>query len=376
MTGDGQGAGVQRVDVALNDGRSYPILLGDDILGQPGLLDPYIGSQALVVTNDAVAARYLPALQESLRADGSRQVDVIAIGDGEEHKSLATYSRVLDALIAKRHNRSTTVVALGGGVVGDVAGFAAATYQRGVALVQIPTTLLALVDSSVGGKTAVNHPSGKNLVGAFHQPRAVIADVNVLKTLPQRELAAGLAEVVKYGVIADAEFFTWLEAHIEALAARDPAALLQAVRRCCQIKALVVAEDEREQGRRAILNFGHTFGHAIESVGGYRHHLHGEAVAIGMAMAMTLSARLDLCSTNDASRVQTLLATAGLPLEAPGFDIAALRNAMGMDKKILDGRLRLIVCNGIGTAAVTDAAPDEAIVAAIESGVSPGENLR
>ena len=370
MTGDRQGADVQRVDVALNDGRSYPILLGDDILGLPGLLDPFVGSQALVVTNDAVAARYSPALQESLRADGSRQVDVIAIGDGEEHKSLDTYSRILDELIAKRHNRSTTVVALGGGVVGDVAGFAAATYQRGVALVQIPTTLLALVDSSVGGKTAVNHPSGKNLVGAFHQPRAVIADVSTLKTLPQRELAAGLAEVVKYGVIADAEFFAWLEAHIEALAARDPTALLQAVRRCCQIKAMVVAEDEREQGRRAILNFGHTFGHAIESVGGYRQHLHGEAVAIGMGMAMTLSARLGLCPTNDASRVRALLATASLPLEAPGFDIAALRNAMGMDKKVLDGRLRLIVCNGIGTAAVTDAAPDEAIVAAIESGIS------
>lgn len=368
MTRDGQG--VQHVNVALKDGRSYPILLGDGILGLPDLLEPFVGSQALVVTNDAVADLYLPPLQESLCADDSRQVDVMTIGDGEEHKSLATYGRILDELIAKRHNRSTTVVALGGGVVGDVAGFAAATYQRGVSLVQIPTTLLALVDSSVGGKTAVNHPSGKNLVGAFHQPRAVIADVRVLKTLPQRELAAGLAEVVKYGVIADAEFFAWLEAHIKELAARDPTALLQAIRRCCEIKALVVAEDEREQGRRAILNFGHTFGHAIESVGGYRQHLHGEAVAIGMSMAMTLSARLGRCSTNDASRVRALLATASLPLEARGFDIAALRNAMGMDKKVLDGRLRLIVCNGIGTAAVTDAAPDEAIVAAIESGVS------
>ena len=362
-------AEAQRVDVALRDGRSYPILLGDDLLGRPGLLEPFIGGQVLVVTNQTVGDLYLPALRKSLDASGARQVDALAIDDGEEHKTLATYGRILDALVAGRHNRDTTVIALGGGVVGDVAGFAAATYQRGVALVQAPTTLLALVDSSVGGKTAVNHPEGKNLIGAFHQPRAVIADVGALKTLPRREFAAGLAEVAKYGVIADAAFFAWLESNIQKLAAGDPATLLQAVRRSCEIKAQVVAEDEREQGRRAILNFGHTFGHAIEAVGGYRRHLHGEAVAIGMGMAMELSVRLRRASKDDASRLRRLLAAAGLPLEAPGFDPRALRDAMDMDKKVLAGRLRLIVCDGLGAAAVTDAAPDDAIMAAIESGV-------
>ena len=355
--------------MALGAGRGYPILLGNGIVGVPALLAPHVGSQALIVTNATVGRLLLPTLLKSLGKQEERQVDVVEIGDGEEHKTLATYAKVLDELVAQRHNRTTTVVALGGGVIGDVAGFAAATYQRGVGLVQIPTTLLALVDSSVGGKTAVNHPDGKNLIGAFHQPRAVLADAGVLRTLPARELAAGIAEVVKYGVIADAAFFAWLEAHMDALLARDPEALLHAVERSCEIKARIVAEDEREQGRRALLNFGHTFGHAVEALGRYRRHLHGEAIAIGMGMAMELSVRLGRAAPEDAVRVRGLLAAAGLPLTAPGFDPSALREAMGMDKKVRDGRLRLVVCDGLGQAALTDAAPDAAVLAAIESGV-------
>ena len=360
---------VQRLDVALGDGRGYPILLGDGILDAADLLSSHVGSQALIVTNATVARLLLPTLLKSLGEQEERQVDMVEIGDGEEHKTLSTYAKVLDALVAQRHNRTTTVVALGGGVVGDVAGFAAATYQRGVGLVQIPTTLLALVDSSVGGKTAVNHPGGKNLIGAFHQPRAVVADVGVLRTLPARELAAGIAEVVKYGVIADAAFFAWLEAHMDALLARDPKALLHAVERSCEIKARIVAEDEKEQGARAVLNFGHTFGHAVEALGRYRRHLHGEAVAIGMGMAMDLSVRLGRAAPEEAARVRRLLAAAGLPLAPPGFDPTALREAMGMDKKVRDGRLRLVVCDGLGQATVTDAAPEKAVMAAIESGV-------
>ena len=358
----------RRLDVALGDGRGYPILLGDGILDAPDLLAPHVGSQALIVTNATVGRLFMPTLRKSLGEQEDRQVDVVEIGDGEEHKTLATYAKVLDELVAQRHNRTTTVVALGGGVVGDVAGFAAATYQRGVRFVQIPTTLLALVDSSVGGKTAVNHPDGKNLIGAFHQPRAVLADVGVLRTLPARELAAGIAEVVKYGVIADAAFFGWLEAHMAALLARDSEALLHAVERSCEIKARIVAEDETEQDTRAVLNFGHTFGHAVEALGRYRRHLHGEAVAIGMGMAMELSVRLGRAVPEEAPRVRRLLAAAGLPLAAPGFDPTALREAMGMDKKVRDGRLRLVVCDGLGQSAVTDAAPDDAVMAAIESG--------
>ncbi len=351
----------QTLDVALGDGRGYPILLGADLLGRPGLLEPFTGSQVLIVTNATVAAPYLHKARQSLTAS---QIDVVEIGDGERFKTLDTYASILDALIANRHNRATTVVALGGGVVGDVAGFAAATYQRGVALVQIPTTLLAQVDSSVGGKTAVNHPAGKNLIGAFHQPRAVITDVGVLATLPTREYRAGLAEVIKYGVIADADFFAWLEAHLDELLEREPAGLLHAVRRCCAIKAEVVAADEREQGRRAILNFGHTFGHAIEALTGYQCYLHGEAVAVGMAMAMELSARLG--RANDTQRVRRLLARAGLPVAAD-VDPAAMLEAMGMDKKVLDGRIRLVVCDEIGRASVTADAPPEAVLASIRA---------
>ena len=353
---------MNRLDVELDDGRAYPILFGDAMLGTPGLLDRFVGSQALVVTNAVVGGLYLDRLRHSLAA---AQVDVVRIGDGESHKTLATYASILDALIAKRHNRTTTVVALGGGVVGDVAGFAAATYQRGVGLVQIPTTLLAQVDSSVGGKTAVNHATGKNLIGAFYQPRAVVADVGVLASLPMREYRAGLAEVVKYGVIADAAFFGWLESRMGDLLRRDSAGLVHVVRRCCEIKAEVVAGDEREQGRRAILNFGHTFGHAIEAVTGYDRYLHGEAVAIGMAMAMNLSARLGLCSDDHAARVHALIERAGLPTRASALRAAPILDAMGMDKKVVDGRIRLIVCDGIGRVSVTAEAPPTAIAESI-----------
>ena len=355
-----------RIDVTLPGGRSYPILLGNGLIGTPDLLEPYTGNQALVVTNRAVAGLYLPQVRRSL---GSvEHVDVVEIGDGETFKTLGTYAAILDALIDKRHNRSSTVVALGGGVVGDVAGFAAATYQRGVGLVQIPTTLLALVDSSVGGKTAVNHPGGKNLIGAFHQPRVVVADVGVLATLPEREFRAGLAEVIKYGIIADAAFFAWLESHMDDLLNRDPASLVHAIRRSCGIKARVVADDEREQDRRVILNFGHTFGHAIEAVTAYERFLHGEAVAAGMAMAMDLSIRLGRCDVRDADRVRRLIERSGLVAGALHVDVEAMLDAMAMDKKVLDGRLRLIVCDGIGSVSVASDVPAETLRQSITQG--------
>lgn len=341
----------ERLAVGLADGRSYPIVLGSGLLDTDGLLDPYVGSQVLVVSNAVVAEHYLDSVRARLTAD--RRVDVVLIGDGERFKTLDTYASILDALIAKRHSRATTVVALGGGVVGDVAGFAAATYQRGVGLVQIPTTLLAQVDSSVGGKTAVNHATGKNLIGAFYQPRAVIADVDVLATLPEREFRAGLAEVVKYGVIADARFFAWLERSMDALVRRDAAPLIEAVRRSCEIKADVVAGDEREQGGRAILNFGHTFGHAIEAETGYATYLHGEAVAIGMAIAASLSARLGSMPETEVERLHDLLRRAGLPTAPSGIDADAVFRTMGMDKKALDGRIRLVLCDGLGSVSVT-----------------------
>ncbi|MCY3810846.1 MAG: 3-dehydroquinate synthase [Gammaproteobacteria bacterium] len=353
----------ERLAVRLADGRSYPIVLGSGLLDTDGLLDPFVGSQVLVVSNAAVAEHYLDGIRRRLSAE--RVVDVALIGDGERFKTLDTYASILDELIAKRHSRATTVVALGGGVVGDVAGFAAATYQRGVGLVQIPTTLLAQVDSSVGGKTAVNHATGKNLIGAFYQPRAVIADVDVLATLPEREFRAGLAEVVKYGVIADARFFAWLERSMDALLRREPAPLIAAVRRSCEIKAEVVAGDEREQGRRAILNFGHTFGHAIEAETGYDTYLHGEAVAIGMAIAASLSARLGSMPEAEVERLHDLLRRAGLPVAPSGVDAHAVLTTMGMDKKALDGRIRLVLCDGLGSVSVTAETPSGMIVDAI-----------
>jgi 3-dehydroquinate synthase len=276
-------------------------------------------------------------------------VEAVSLPDGEAYKTLESASTVLDALVAAGANRDTTVVALGGGVVGDIAGFAAASYLRGVRYLQVPTTLLAQVDSSVGGKTGVNHPGGKNLIGAFHQPGIVLIDTDTLNTLPDRELRAGLAEVIKHGAIADVEFFAWLEANMRGLLARDPEALAHAVRRSCEIKAAVVAEDEREAGRRAILNFGHTFGHAIERCQGYGEWLHGEAVAAGMIMAAEFGA-LD---ADEAGRLRRLVEAAGLPSAPPSVDAAALRAAMGMDKKVRRKSLHFVLLDGLGKAFVT-----------------------
>lgn len=340
------------VDVALG-ARSYPIYIGTSLLSDTALLRRHIaGNQVAVITNDVVRELALEQLMAGLEGCNA-EVSVHSLPDGEEAKNLANYGAIMDFLVDRRHNRSTTLIALGGGVVGDIAGFAAATYQRGVNFIQVPTTLLAQVDSSVGGKTAVNHPRGKNLIGAFHQPVAVLADQQLLRTLPPREYGAGIAEVIKYGVIADAEFFSWLESSVESLLAQDAAALTHAVARSCRIKADVVAEDERESGRRAILNFGHTFGHAIEALTGYRQYLHGEAVAIGMVMAADLSARSGLLSRSEAYRIAALVRRFSLPAVPPPLGVEDMLDAMGMDKKVVDGTLRLVLARAIGDAFVT-----------------------
>jgi 3-dehydroquinate synthase len=331
--------------------RSYPILIGDGLLREPGLMAAQIpGRELLLASNTVVAPLYAPLLKQALA--GRRIVEVV-IADGERHKSVATAARVFDALIANRLGRDVTVIALGGGVVGDLAGFVAACYQRGVALVQVPTTLLAQVDSAVGGKTAVNHPGGKNMIGAFHQPRAVIADTAVLASLPLRELRAGLAEVIKYGLIWDASFFDWIEAHMEALLARDAAALAHAIYRSCEIKAEIVSRDEREQGERAFLNLGHTFGHAIESATGYVEWLHGEAVGTGLLIAADLSHRLGMLDAGVVSRLRALLQCSGLPTEAPRIGAERALDFMRVDKKVQSGRVRLVLLSGLGRSVVT-----------------------
>jgi len=338
--------------------RSYPVHIGQGLLGRKDLILPAIaGSQVAIITNQTIAAiengDYLQRVQACF---GNRQVDVFAeLPDGEQYKSLASYQQIIDFLMQRRHNRSTTLVALGGGVVGDITGFVAATFQRGVGFVQIPTTLLAQVDSSVGGKTAVNHPSGKNMIGAFYQPSAVLADIDVLATLSDREYAAGLAEVIKYGVIEDAEFFGWCENNAAGLRERSPQVLIQAVRRSVEIKAAVVADDEREQGRRAILNFGHTFGHAIEMLTDYQQFLHGEAVSIGMVLAAQLSAVQGRIAQTEVARLSQLLTSVGLPVDFPAqLSQDAMVDAMGMDKKVVDGRLRFVVANALGSVVVDD----------------------
>ena len=333
--------------------RSYPIVIGSGLLGGCFDLAEYVkGGDCLIVSNDSVAPLYLEALQANL---GGKTVETISLPDGEVHKTVATLEAVLDKLVGSRANRDVTLIALGGGVVGDITGFAAACYMRGVAFIQVPTTLLAQVDSSVGGKTGVNHPLGKNLIGAFHQPEIILIDTDTLATLPERELKAGLAEVIKYGAIADAEFFTWLEANIDALLARDTEALTHAIRRSCELKAHVVAEDEREAGRRAILNFGHTFGHAIEQCQGYGEWLHGEAVAAGMVMASMLS---DI-SKEDVARLIDLLRRAGLPVKPPAIGAGAMQEAMRMDKKVLGKQLRFVLLRQLGDAFVSaDYDPD------------------
>lgn len=336
----------QIFSVHLGD-RSYPIVLGAGLLGGEFDLSRYVtGPDCVVVSNSTVAPLYRDALLAGL---GGRRTACVEIPDGERYKTLDTLADILDDIAASGAGRDTTIIALGGGVVGDMAGFAAASYMRGVDFIQVPTTLLAQVDSSVGGKTGVNIPAGKNLVGAFHQPRLVLADMDTLDTLPKREFSAGMAEVIKYGAMADAGFFAWLEDHLDDVMALEPKALIHAVRRSCELKAEVVADDEREAGRRATLNFGHTFGHAIERCQGYGDWLHGEAVAAGMLMAAKLS---DLPQPH-VHRLEALIRRAGLPTKPPAIDEQDWRDAMGMDKKVREGRMRFVLLDSLGSAYVS-----------------------
>jgi 3-dehydroquinate synthase len=343
--------------------RSYPILIGAGLIGQPELWRQHLAAgDLLIVSNTTVAPLYLAQLRASVA--GARVVEVI-LPDGEVHKSLANVTRVLDVLIANRFARDCALLALGGGVVGDLAGFAAACYQRGVAFVQLPTTLLAQVDSAVGGKTGVNHPGGKNLIGAFHQPVLVVSDTRTLASLPARELRAGLAEVIKYGLLGDAALFAWLEEHLEELLAGSPAALAHIVRRSCQIKAAIVTRDECEQGERALLNLGHTFGHAVEAATAYKQYLHGEAVGAGLVMASAMSRECGWLSPADAQRVRRLVERAGLPAEIPSVTAATVLEHMRIDKKVQGGRLRLVLLRAIGQAFISADYPAAALASTL-----------
>ena len=343
---------MRTVSVGLGE-RSYPIHVGRGLLAQVELLLPHLAQpRVAIITNNTIAPLYLAPLVKALENAGIEIVQAI-VQDGEEHKNWQTLNAIFDVLLRHRAERKTTVLALGGGVVGDLAGFAAASYQRGVPFIQLPTTLLAQVDSSVGGKTAINHPLGKNMIGAFYQPRLVLSDVATLDTLPERELSAGLAEVIKYGLIMDLRFLDWLDANIEKLRARDPEALIHAVLRSCENKAAVVAADERETGERALLNLGHTFGHAIEVGLGFGTWLHGEAVAAGTLMAAKLSRRMGMLDTKDVERIERLMRRAGLPTEAPDLGCERYLELMGHDKKVENGKLRLILLKSLGKAVVT-----------------------
>jgi 3-dehydroquinate synthase len=357
----------QQVDIDLAD-RSYGILIGSGLLDSA---ESYAGlpqaATALIVTNTTVAPLYAQRLQTAL-AGRFRTVHTVELPDGEAFKSWETLNRIFDALLANSCDRKTVLFALGGGVVGDMTGFAAASYMRGVPFVQVPTTLLAQVDSSVGGKTAINHPLGKNMIGAFYQPQRVICDLDTLKTLPPRELSAGLAEVIKYGPIADMAFFEWIESHLDDLLAQNPAALAYAVKRSCEIKAWVVGQDERETGLRAILNFGHTFGHAIEAGMGYGQWLHGEAVGCGLVMATRLSEALGLVDRAFVARLTTLVRRAGLPVVAPVLDahdnVGRYLRLMRVDKKAEAGEIKFVLINGPGLATVRGA-PDTLVAQVI-----------
>jgi 3-dehydroquinate synthase len=342
---------VQTLTVNLG-ARSYPIHVGSKLLRNADLLAPHLPyKRAALISNETVFPLYGAGLLEDLARSGVEAVPVI-VPDGESYKTWETLDRIFDVLLSHAFDRKSTLIALGGGVIGDLAGFAAATYQRGVPYIQIPTTLLAQVDSSIGGKTAVNHARGKNMIGAFYQPKLVLADTGTLKTLPERELRAGLAEVIKYGLIRDAEFFAWLEAHLDNLLARDVDALTHAIMRSCENKVAVVAADEREQGERALLNFGHTFGHAIETALGYGKWLHGEAVAVGMVMAARLSRERGRCAEADLQRTVAILERAGLPVQAPSIAAEHMLELMQLDKKNESGQIRLILLNRIGEAFV------------------------
>jgi 3-dehydroquinate synthase len=343
---------MRTVTVGLGD-RAYPIHIGEGLLSRGDLFLAHLSQRKVsVVTNTTVASLYLEKFSAALRAAGVEIVPVV-LPDGEQHKNWLTLNSIFDALLSNHCERKSAVIALGGGVVGDLAGFAAASYQRGVPFIQVPTTLLAQVDSSVGGKTAINHPLGKNMIGAFYQPRMVMADTAVLDSLPARELSAGLAEVIKYGLIMDLPFLGWLEANMDRLNERDPAALAYAVTRSCENKAAVVAADERESGERALLNLGHTFGHAIEAGLGFGTWLHGEAVAAGTILAARLSERMGLLTANDVERVARLFARAGLPVEAPSLGQDRYLELMGHDKKVENGRLRLVLLQSLGKAFMT-----------------------
>ncbi len=346
---------MQTLTVDLGD-RSYPIYIGPGLLRNKELYSPHIkGRQVLIVTNETVAPIYLDDVKSALT---DYQVDTVILPDGEKYKDLDTLNMIFDELLDRRHNRTTTLVALGGGVIGDMTGFAAATYQRGVNFIQVPTTLLSQVDSSVGGKTAVNHPLGKNMIGAFHQPQAVIADTDTLETLPLREMAAGMAEVIKYGLISDSEFYLWLQDNVAGLMSGDDESLAEAIYRSCENKADVVAQDEREGGIRATLNLGHTFGHAIEAHQGYGKWLHGEAVGAGMMMAADLSKRLGYLTEKDEHDLLRLLQAAHLPVKGPkDMSCDDYISRMAVDKKVLDGALRLVLLKGIGQAYITSDVP-------------------
>lgn len=345
--------------------RRYPIFIGYG-LSSAKLLEDYIKSeQVMIVTNSTVAPLYLTDYQQQLESMGKKVAHCI-LPDGEAYKDLQHLNLIFDALLENKFNRDCTIVALGGGVIGDMAGFAAAAFQRGVAFIQIPTTLLAQVDSSVGGKTAVNHLLGKNMIGAFKQPEAVIADMAVLNTLPDREFSAGMAEVIKYALLGDLEFLQWLEVHMESIMQRDTALLAEVVYRCCQHKARIVANDETEQGERALLNLGHTFGHAIESYMGYGRWLHGEAIAVGMVMAADLSCRNGWISQTDVERVQQILLRAKLPIKVDPIPIDEFLNYMANDKKVLQGQLRLILLQQLGHAIISTAFQPTDLYAAIQ----------
>jgi 3-dehydroquinate synthase len=357
---------MQTLTVDLGD-RSYPIHIGPGLLSQPDLIVPHLlQKRVMVVTNTTVAPLYLAQLTATLES-AEVKVATVVLPDGEAYKNWETLNLIFDALLIDRAERKTTLIALGGGVIGDMTGFAAACYQRGVPFVQIPTTLLSQVDSSVGGKTGINHPLGKNMIGAFYQPKVVLADTDTLKTLPARELSAGLAEVIKYGLIWDADFLAWLEANMDKLRALDATAIAHAIYRSCEIKAQVVSEDEREGGIRAILNLGHTFGHAIETGMGYGNWLHGEAVAAGMVMAAQTSQRMGWISEADVARTRALIRAAGLPDVAPDLGVDTYLEYMGHDKKVEGGRMRFVLLKKLGEAVITGDVPRDVLTAVLTS---------
>ncbi|MFP1813643.1 3-dehydroquinate synthase [Lonsdalea quercina] len=356
---------MERIIVTLGE-RSYPITIAAGLFSNADSFLPLkAGDQVMVVTNDTLAPLYLDAVRTVLENVGVR-VDQVILPDGEKYKSLTILDQVFSALLEKPHGRDTTLVALGGGVIGDLTGFAAACYQRGVRFIQVPTSLLAQVDSSVGGKTAVNHPLGKNMIGAFYQPASVVIDIDCLKTLPANELSSGLAEVIKYGIVFDSDFFAWLETHIDAVRALENAPVAYCIRRCCELKAKVVAADERENGLRALLNLGHTYGHAIEAEMGYGNWLHGEAVAVGTVMAAQAAYRLGLLGSAEVDRIKALLTRAGLPITGPAsMTPESYLPHMMRDKKVLGGELRLILPMAIGQAEIRSGVAHDVVLASI-----------